>query len=766
MSVAVLLVVLGALSVWILVRASRDIPIQPAPPAPAFHQVQGEQEQKAIAEAMKQFEGFGKDKSLPAPGMAGELKSVFDGLGDAVRTRNQEQMLAHFNFERLVDELRSLEVLPPLKFRDRASFILGLRTGFGRTLLQQAPELEWTSFEIKSIKEQPPDEAVVIVRHSQAGGGILKLRWWVSKRQGVWRIFDMENLDVGLQLSVNMASLAENAGLDFNKGAAQAITSLREAVLAIALAEDPDAAEKHLRQMGGLKLPKKLEAIRLLVTGLIRIHREQHDSALEALTKAHECQPDMPYVDLLKGIVLNHLGQWDKALKHLEAYRDLLGEDANTCKHLGIALQGAERFKEACAAYRKSLDFNPKDKDAFVGLWRSLAHGEKKHDLGRRFSQLENPQESFDELAEERREAQDGEALEQLALAMRKMNPEHAGADYYLALAKAWTQKAAEALPLLKSAMAKQKDAAKRQKYAAEFVQAMAAANDAFASQALEIYAAMPAPEKVPAFAALARELVARKKNQELDQLLNEHAKSHPSDPWQPFYVGEWHLLRQEFEKAEQRFAAALALAPAEAQALVRSGLFRARVKLKKGPQSYRQFGPNAKIFEELANLCFTEKDAKQLDDLLAAHRKSQPDKSDLPFWDLDVKWLGHDYAGALRLAREIRQRHPVHPRFQGKLESYLVRCLVKLERAAEAIKEAEKIAKDKRGDKVLLILACAAHGDLKRTLAEMEKLPPQEDFLRACYQDADLGPILRRDAFREFRQRFPEPKEENGLPD
>ena len=32
-----------------------------------------------------------------------------------------------------------------------------------------------------------------------------------------------------------------------------------------------------------------------------------------------------------------------------------------------------------------------------------------------------------------------------------------------------------------------------------------------------------------------------------------------------------------------------------------------------------------------------------------------------------------------------------------------------------------------------------------------------QQFFLEDCYRDEDLGPILRGEAFREVRQRFPE---------
>ena len=45
--------------------------------------------------------------------------------------------------------------------------------------------------------------------------------------------------------------------------------------------------------------------------------------------------------------------------------------------------------------------------------------------------------------------------------------------------------------------------------------------------------------------------------------------------------------------------------------------------------------------------------------------------------------------------------------------------------------------------------------------MAALSEPPPAAYFLRTCYQDPDLGPLLRGEAFREFREKYPEPKDE-----
>jgi hypothetical protein len=59
------------------------------------------------------------------------------------------------------------------------------------------------------------------------------------------------------------------------------------------------------------------------------------------------------------------------------------------------------------------------------------------------------------------------------------------------------------------------------------------------------------------------------------------------------------------------------------------------------------------------------------------------------------------------------------------------------------------------------LILAHAANGDVGQAITAAEKAKSQGVTPAAWYNDQDLGPILRDDAFRVFRERFPEPKEQ-----
>src|SRR5207249_1375122 len=130
------------------------------------------------------IEAFKNQKPLDAEEIAQELQPVFKDLGEAFRARDRLRMVAQFDLDRLFDELLALEVLPPHVVRDRRSFARGMREGMGPALVKQAPLFNWTSSEIKNVKKLEGNEAAVIVRHRTADGHFIKMRWWLTKRDG------------------------------------------------------------------------------------------------------------------------------------------------------------------------------------------------------------------------------------------------------------------------------------------------------------------------------------------------------------------------------------------------------------------------------------------------------------------------------------------------------------------------------------------------------------------------------------------------------
>jgi tetratricopeptide (TPR) repeat protein len=388
---AVLLMLgVGVVTLLVAVRAPRTAPMSFA--------VRIEEDEGERREQLR--EAFKDRKPLAADEITREVRPLFDALGAALRGQDADRIAAQFDAERMVNEVAAAGGgLPVRTARERRQFSTGLRQGIGKSLAERGPVFQWDATEVRNVKKLNNDEAVVIARHQQANHGTMKMRWWVTRRNGGWRVYDFEDLDTASRASSEITSLLGHAPGRAME-VARAVKTVGEAIQAV-VQDDVDGAEKKLAQVQGVQLPPRFESIRRLAHGMVLLHRGKFEEALKVLEEAHRLQPDLPLADLLRGVALNRLGKPDQALEHLRAYRDLLGEDADVCRVVGAALRAQRRFPEAARKYRKALDFNPKEADAFLGLLRSLGADDNKDDLGPRFARLDSLRENFDVFAEE-----------------------------------------------------------------------------------------------------------------------------------------------------------------------------------------------------------------------------------------------------------------------------------------------------------------------------------------------------------------------------
>ncbi len=1093
-------------------------------------------------------DAFGDQKPMDRDELVNDLKPLFEGLGQAFRAADGPRIMSHYDVDRMADEFAALGVLPNRSTQFRRSFAQSLRKELEKSLVEGAVNMEWNTFEIRHVKRLNANEAVVIARHEKKNAVTLKMRWWVIRQPGGFKVYDTEDLDAGTRFSAESAVLLAGGERGIER-LRLPMKTLREAVSAITIQNDFDAADRKLKSIANVEFPDVIAAQRLMWVGTIHLRRGEAKEAIEALEKAADLHPGMAILDHLLASAYIHLGQWDKALKHIEKYRELLGEDASVCSLRAGALQGLERFDEAAVDYRKSLDFDPTDAVVFHGFLRSVGNDDKM-DVGPRFAKIAKPHEHFEALADDCEVRKTYDMLESLALAMRDIDPKFTPVDFYRSLGKARAGEIDDAVTLYKSALAGQKDAAKRQSYTSGFLAAMASAHhyaDAYAAveaprdafrflapeamktyrtdelkrlveahekkdagdpllplyqaqiqvnegqyaaaeksfarglalspdalvlesfrasrvlaryytgsilsayreigprketfgqlaelayyanedarlrelldahalkepdstdllryrirtkvrdkelpqalalfrtalarklpakertdliseflrdmtvagmtvegykaapdadqafrevaddlmdedryadlrklveahraarpadgllalyqgevhiyeaawdeaeavlkegmkkapkdlrerfrprlvlaayrggKGLQVYAeaeprdstfsqltylfaedkkgaelqslieahrphATPAealtllaaeirakvflkktaeavalfqkatkdqpdenlrknyvyhflkdmeaisqsiegyraaPDKHVALETLAPALVFQKKDRELTALLDEHAKGHADEPLLRFFRGESFLLRGDPKQADPHFAAAFAkVTPADGWRF-RNGLFRARVKLKKAAATYQEVEPGARTFEELAQLCLAEKDVLQLQALIDAHRKAHPKDETLPTWDLEASWLKQDFEGILKRVAEHREGAFDRTKVRSKVADYQIRSLVRLKRPKDAIREAERLQANAYERRLLLVLAHASTSDAKETLAVLEKMRPEAYFLRNCYDDADLGPLLRSEPFGKLREKFPAPKEKGGI--
>jgi len=588
-------------------------------------------------------------KPLTDAELAAELRTLFTNVGAAFRAQDGDQVILHFDVERMAEEFLALAPDVVTTRKDRGEFTRGLKTGMKGSVAKWSQAFQWRSFEIRSVKKLSDMEAMAIIRHEHPTLGTLKMRWWVSRREGTWKIFDYEDLDSGMRWSIIAASMMRQ-GIGQMAGLAHSLSTLNEAVQAF-VAQDVDAAERKLKQIAGVNLPREIDALRHTVTGAVLIRRGEFKQGLTAMVRANELRPEMPVVDLLSGAAYNRLGEYDKALKHLEKYRELLGDDAQLCDELGLAVHNLRRFKEAIPLYRKSLDFEPKNTDCFARLIRALGDEGNHDDIGERFAKLDDPRENFELFAADCQDPPFDKLLQKLIDSMRKIDPGYPPVDYYASLIKARALQTAEAASLFKSALKREQDPKKRKDYADGFVKVMISVG-----KIEEAYRVVPNASE--AFPSLALQSLKSYRFDQLKRLTAVHSQKHAADPILHWYQAAIYCWEGRYELAEKTFAAALRQPPDdETLKQLRASRVDARYHVGKMMSAYREIGPRQETFNQLANLSFYDENYDQLQTLLDAHAQTNPNDIELLSYRIRLKCTQGQLPEAITLLNAILKK-------------------------------------------------------------------------------------------------------------
>jgi tetratricopeptide (TPR) repeat protein len=578
--------------------------------------------------------------AIPAE-LAEELHGAFRDMGQALRDRDAAGLERLWDAERLLEHLRTIPDLP--RAVKQAEFARGVRKGFGTSLVAQADLLQWQGVEIRNVKVVGADDVVATARHRQQDGTSTHFRWWLVRRPGGWRFYDFEDLDASNRFTTLIGLLARD---HLNRDSLRGVTLLREAHLAIAR-EDYDTGERKLAEAARERLPGPMEPTRLLLVGVTQLRRGKCQEGLETYDRLEKLNPDMPILGLLRGAAHNGLGQWEQALPHLKAFRELFGEEATVLGQIGLSLRGLERFPEAAEAYRKALDDNPKDAEAFLGLLSSLSQDAARDDIPARFKRLENHREAFLHCAPEFTNPPDAVTVNQLAEIMRKLDPDFAAVDSYQALARVQEDQFDAAGKLFQTSLNKEKDAATRKTWTRDFLWALA-------DKGRYQFAYSVAPDPREGFSLLVEHALRTNRKWNLDALVKEHAQRHPTDPLLPLCRAEVDVLHGRDARADKEFTARLAR-PAEGvdPALFRQARVLARYRLGRAESAIQEIGPREETFTQLAELMLQDRALNELAALLEAHAKAAPASPVLSWYRCRLEARQGNPATATKLFRE-----------------------------------------------------------------------------------------------------------------
>jgi tetratricopeptide (TPR) repeat protein len=574
-----------------------------------------------------------------------DMKAFFQKLSQGIRARDVAAVAICFDGKRTIDELAAQPNLQA-QFRNNNRMEPELNQGFARGLLQQ--EAQWAHHEIRHIQVAGPQELIVVTQHRSKVIGSVRYRWWLTARQGTWRIYDLEDLDLGLRTSYLLGIILDRGVNQIDRQLVQDVNSIKNATQALVVRQDVDEADRHLSSVKVHNLPMPMAGAYHMLRGVIRIRQQRFEESLASCDEALLCHPDMPGIDWLRAIAYNSLKKFDQALDHARKYHDLVGDDADVCFQIGLVLQELRRFKEAASYYRRALDDDPTHHDSFFNLLRCIGGNEGTHnqDIGERFLKLERPQDQFEECAQDCRQANDHSTLEKLAEALRKLDPRHADAAFYLAIARGELRKH-EAFEAFRSALPLQTLPARREHYYNEFARCLT-----FQGQALDAYARLPDP--VLAFRSLALALKNSARFDDLQDLVDQHRKKKADDVYLQIYQAELYAHEEQFAMAAMAYDGALAkIDDVVLLDTIRPNRVFVRYRMGDVLGAYRDIGPQRATFDQLAQICWQDRNADSLAALVTAHAKNDANDPKLPQarWRAKICQGNFDEAAAIMKA-------------------------------------------------------------------------------------------------------------------
>jgi hypothetical protein len=721
------------------------------------------------------------DPVPPTADEAATFERVFAALGRDLANEDRSAIAAAFDMERFASEIGrwgGLNALPGGNSpQNRAAFIRGMQQGVGQALANN-PLIRWERTEIRRVRwSADRNEAVVIAVHRSAAleDYPTKVRWWLIKQPGGWKVYDLEELDMGTRLSSLMGSMLDQGVIRqlmadptrFQNAA----TAIREGAVAIVLQRDVAEAERQLNLTRGIDLPAPLAALREILDGRIRLERGDGEGALERFDEVERLMPGIPVLGLARASALASLARYDEALPLVQKYQAELGPSADSLLVEGVCLEGLNRAADAATAYRKALDDHPALADAFDGLRRVLPNA-KKAELGDRLAKTRDPAKLFDQLTNLARQDQDDAAVEAYEAAFRKLLPnDPRGITAKISrLVKA--EKFADAAAEMKAGLAVV-PADKRLQVLNSYLFEMLGAD-----RAAEGYAAAPDADARGAFRLLADDLEdyfldgdadSGKYTRQLRELIAAHKKRIPNDPWTGYFEGTLLQHAKKYEEAGQKFAEAQAAyrkakpTTKEKEKDWEADRFRSRrvaclLALKQGPKAYAEIGPAEETFLQLAHAYEFAKDWEALEAMIATHRREQAKDRNGAYWAANVLYLRGKYADAAPALRKYLDGADNEDANRWQATERCIRAYLRAGRARDA-REAVAEFGEKRvapGLRAAVALAGGHAAEAEAILAEQATKGGKPEYL---YYDEDFSRLIAAPEFAELRKKYPDPR-------
>jgi hypothetical protein len=262
------------------------------------------------------------------------------------------------------------------------------------------------------------------------------------------------------------------------------------------------------------------------------------------------------------------------------------------------------------------------------------------------------------------------------------------------------------------------------------------------------------------AFSAIADRCRWREQPAALREVIAEHRRAQPSDPWLVFYEALLQMLDKRHDLAEALLARCGTTADDEAlRSRSRSERISNAIAAGNLLALYEQLDDPEGDLQEIAALLRGRENWGDLSRLIDAAGKRGVSEEALAAQELELYWARGDYQGiADRFFPEGLPRGALRADWRGEgLRDKLLRSLLRLGRLDDAEALAQRWERE-LGKTLPLLLVAVKRGDAEQIAQRLEDYVATEGAARLdrLYLDEDVGDILLREDFRQLRLKHP----------
>ena len=667
---------------------------------------------------------------------------VSDSGGDAARCMDIEKML---------QVAGAAEVLKGMSQRDLRDLMDGVRAGMRKSLPGAVASL-WANASIQRVVlDRHASEAVAIVRGVDDEGTVSRSRLWLRKSTEGWRIYDFEDLRLGIRASALMATTFSDVGSMGAKGLKD-LEAIQQAMNAMKM-DDMEALGRHL---GRIRIDLTSGPIRVVCRVMqARCHmgNSRWQEALDTLALDPGLMEPMPLTHLMRAQAMNWLGRHADALIEANRYNEAVGSDSNSSLEVGLAQAALGKPDEAVKAFRSVLADAPDCVEALVGLAKALP-ANRKGEISGHFRALSHPRDHFEAICEQLTAKEQTEALAAMVEAYRPLAGSDPDLVYYGAWVESMRGRPEQAAGMIAEVLPRLKDHPQRQYYIDCYVTYLLESG----KPPLDIYLALGKSDRSRKMDDLVESRLNLDEDPQLLKVLEAYEADFDQDALSLYWKGILLTRAGDHKAATDLFARAASMTEEESLLerlrLSRVVAFHAQ---RKTLQAYRELPPRRATFLQLARLCHDDWDAATLAQLVEAHR-IDPDDPALHLYDGIALFMAGDWA---RAEAVLTNRSDAILANEGNTWLHgatLTRAQMRQMKFDAALATAQSLTQQVDSCWMeAVVLIGAGRGD---ELLKIAETMIEEGYdLADLYDDPDVGEALKTlPVFASFRAKVPPP--------